>query len=150
MGLLFLVRPSEHSCLSTAENSADTSLTASRLTGFLATLALDVWPLSRHIPIHPRFSASSRGLSHVHHDHSDGEDRVEIPQGIEVRRLPMMTRNGIVGYGNGWTDRTDGEEDISRDFAWYEMGKEGRREKGDLIKRRRRSRSSYLSSSTSS
>ncbi|GAA5954130.1 hypothetical protein JCM3765_005298 [Sporobolomyces pararoseus] len=91
------------------------------LTGFLATLALDVWPISRAIPVHPRFSASSQGLSHVHHEHSDGEDRIEIPKGVEVRRLPMMSRPGIVGYGNGWTDRKEKGEEEDHEFAWYEM-----------------------------
>ncbi|GAA5942644.1 Pml1p [Sporobolomyces koalae] len=50
------------------------------LSGFMATLALDVWPLSRHVPVHPRFSATSQGLSHVH----DQDDKIEIPASIEA------------------------------------------------------------------
>ncbi|GAA5849662.1 hypothetical protein JCM5353_001659, partial [Sporobolomyces roseus] len=70
------------------------------LSGFLSTLALDVWPISRHLPVHPRFSATSKGLSHVHHG-KEAHEKVEIPPGFEIRRLPMMTRTGVVGYGNG-------------------------------------------------
>ncbi|GAA5847126.1 hypothetical protein JCM3766R1_001718 [Sporobolomyces carnicolor] len=114
------------------------------LSGFFATLALDVWPISRHLPVHPRFSASSQGLTHVHHKYDDVDDdrgklegdddnevkvgsdrRVEIPRGVVVKRLPTTTTSTRlpsvrVGYGNGWTDRND---DVVDEVVDNERGK---------------------------
>ncbi|GAA6063513.1 hypothetical protein JCM10212_004726 [Sporobolomyces blumeae] len=101
------------------------------LGGWFATLALDVWPMSRHAPVHPRFSATSRGLTHVHrssrNDDDDDDDekaRFEIPNGCLVRRLPMMTRPFVVGFANGRTNDVDDatKRDENR-FEWFEEGK---------------------------
>ncbi|GAA5900048.1 uncharacterized protein JCM6883_006075 [Sporobolomyces salmoneus] len=116
------------------------------LSGWFSSLALDVWPLARHTVIHPRFSASSQGLSHVHHEHTDGEDEIEIPDEFLIRRLPMMTRPRVVGYGNGWTDKRDGEEEEQEnDSAEFEFGK--RRGNSAARKRKRKYRSGSPSSS---
>ncbi|GAA5880825.1 hypothetical protein JCM16303_005133 [Sporobolomyces ruberrimus] len=123
-------------------------VTCLSLSGFFSTLALDVWPTSRHVPVHPRFSASSQGLSHIHHgDDKDSCEKTEIPPGIEVRRLPMMTRTGIVGYGNGWRDRT--EEDDEDNYAYYGLGKGARKESSVAKRRRKSARSRHRTPSSS-
>ncbi|GAA6009154.1 hypothetical protein JCM11491_005772 [Sporobolomyces phaffii] len=90
-------------CYRTATASAILEwVTCFSISGFLSTLALDVWPLSRHCPVHPQFSASTQGLTHVHYDVDNDHcgdvaagpatSRHEIPPGLKIRRVPVLER----------------------------------------------------------
>ncbi|GAA5879645.1 hypothetical protein JCM1840_000599 [Sporobolomyces johnsonii] len=107
---------------------------------YLSTLALDVWPASRHRAVHPRFFANATGLVGVWH----GSTPVSIPPGIQVRRLPVVAPDAGEGGGNGgavvvagyWhgggqteakagADGGNGSDGID---SWYEEGKRERSE----------------------
>jgi hypothetical protein len=66
--------------------------------------------------------------------------KVEIPTNVEIRRLSAMTRTGIVGYENEWTDVGTDEPDS----AWYNLGK-----RDETVKQRRRTARSRIYSSSS-
>ncbi|GAA5953438.1 hypothetical protein JCM21900_005664 [Sporobolomyces salmonicolor] len=105
---------------------------------YLGTLALDVWPASRHRTAHPRFFADAPGLAGVWH----GATPVSSPPDIQARRLTRDASGaggacGVeaagkeYGYGNGWTEGKAGADNVNGSEGidlWYEEGKRGRSE----------------------